>query len=96
MYNARISVCILYNARILLCACMRNALIGGHRTPPLQPHNSLSDRPPEIYVPMPPLDGGVSSLYIHIHRYVRYYEIYVGVDNVYETDRQRYMYQCLH
>ena len=58
----------MYNVRTYVCsyACMRNAFRWAPH-PPTQPHNSLSDRPPEIYVPTPPLNGSVSSLYIHTH-----------------------------
>ena len=69
MRNARILACIM-SVRMLIYACMRNANVcvhsGGHRTFP-DPHNSLSDRPPEIYVPTPLLDGSMSSFYIHTH-----------------------------
>ena len=63
----RILACIM-SVRVHLCsyACMRNAFRWAPH-PPTQPHNSLSDRPPEIYVPTPPLNGSVSSLYIHTH-----------------------------
>ena len=59
--------CIM-SVRVHVCsyACMRNAFRWAPH-PPTQPHNSLSDRPPEIYVPTPPLNGSVSSLYIHTH-----------------------------
>ena len=64
---ARILACIMF-VRVHVCsyACIRNAFRWAPH-PPTQPHNSLSDRPPEIYVPTPPLNGSVSSLYIHTH-----------------------------